>query len=1517
MFAHAVYLGDRNWNLKEASDILVTLSEELNIVIPANEANPAVYIDVPLDSILEVSFDNTLIPDSQLPIYGVEIRLDSGVTTNCILNAIGYVEHHMALAFSSDKDANTLKRLLIPTNFRADGSALRGRSGVSDASEQQILSEDELAAHGPALSNSQILIGTASLEDVMIPHGHAAGTIDPSMLERGHSSQRASTAHNEDSLIVGHRVAMAAEGIDVSQNDILVEQAIEGIDVSQNEDLSHEENQHGNTQAYLPDKASSNAPVQNARPPGNGKQKAIGNFDRELDIGPSSSLRRHKGHNAIENIPQLRAQPSENAVSYSKQIENRRGPKGQDGEHDDLFYASPKATNGRRRSPRSLARANTPKSLDLSLEPIVRRANAKSGPPVKLSKQLRNAEGVVESHTEQTADDGLTALTKNNAVDVGISANRKKIRVPAPVKIGNGLKGSAKPAKKTAQSKRKAVATEEPADTSLDSYEVPPSPKGADTIQIPGNKTQATSTRLKATRAPRNKQKKAKPMPTKAATAASSKQVAPQVRDELKNNAKANGSVQNSPNRPSSKKIDEEDDAIWDVDQAHGGKERHVTRRSRQPAKIAKKQGVRVSTFSKNKAQSQLQSDQAKVNKPPTAHDQDTVASLVKAKATPAALSQARPRRTAAIKANKKIQGLEESDDIVDEEEAEPALTRIKRHIPLTAAKSRKGQKVRNGDDDRETSSGKIPTAKPSTKDFIPDSVSPDSSDKERPNSVSDPKADSSPEKVNLPRDAAAGAIGAVADDKRDNLLKGNSTRAAETSRIPLHPELFDRSNQPDPIYAEQGAGLSEARVDLVPDSVPQLRGSISKTEPAPISSQRDGGVKQGHYDLDNMRSVGPGDQDEVENVVRCIDDGSLTLNSNLDDVEEKVAHPQAPTAPMAVRIRKNRTSPRPTGAAEKTLPEPTPTRRDPFMAKLNALIPPSKGTNAKVKSSEFTRDVNLESRGPNTSNSGGLGRSLQESKARALNTPGGVPSGEAEPFESSRRRLKSPMQMDGESSAIKSLKPAGQSISASGVEAKRKTEQIGDMSNKRVKLVSKERLKGASAKKTPAFDANKTPPPAVSNRPLVIGFSASGPRNQGTISTKKSKPPKDVENGAPDVAELRKHEVPNPAVSQVHADFASNQEALETSVEDIQPEVKVAAGVQREAPGSTRRKQAGHVNAAVIGEAQTQENGAEKRKLAPFPVDPAPGQHEQPSKRQKRNMETPPPAQKHHPRMFPDMSPALVHDRSQRISSQNTRVNENGSPMPFFIGSTIAEEQYSDDEDDGKDALAEARLAERFVLQEDDTILPEPILPLQPLVSAVSTTQPKARAYQSLSNNSKQIPSSPHASSAFATMPPHHLYHDGEIVNVETKQSILPAKPQDPFLGATQRPPNSFMDALRKSTEFAAKSLVSGAEAKRDLGGVVMCQNVNVGEDPDKTLVEPKSRKRYRKVHVSDSSSSSQSGSSTQVSQPYESSEEDSEAETEARWRKELEPHQENMLECLLTISHVSNDLTILLAGH
>lgn len=1532
MFAHAVIVGDQKWNLKEALDIVVTVSEELNIVIPVSDVNAAVYIDVPLGAIVEVSFDNALVLDSQQTTYGVVIRLDGGVTTNCILNANGYAEDHVALAFSSLKDANTLERLLLPTNVRSNESAPHSWSGATDKSNY-VPSDDGLTAPDPTLSDNQILRQRAFLEKTLTSYGNPMTTIKPSMLERIHPSQRASTEqgegsgnsppeYDEEPFIVDYSVEMATEGIDVAQkvSSSSVEQAIESINVSQRNGLKSGEGQDQDTQVFGPGRASSSAPIHYPGALGKGKQDPIGHLDWVPDIGPSNVLHFHTGLNPTEQETRSRVQPPQHAVSSVEHVINKRVAE----DEDDLYYASPKVAKGHRGSPRSLAKDYIPKPLERLLGSKVQRPSAKKDSPMKLSRQLRNADAVVEFYMELRADDGLPAVTEDDAIDVKPRENNWKSKETYPTKSRNGTKESTKSGKKT-QSRGKAIAPEEPLDTSLEDYYLPTTPRRAGSvIKTSDNKKNATGTRLKATRAQRSKPKKVKPIPKKAVTGALTIESAPKVNKRTKKDAELTNPGQGShSDRLSGKKIDDGDDAFWDVEQAQSERERENLRQPRQLARTAKKPDISIPKSGKAETQTQLHSDKAKPTKPPSARNRQPMTRLEKEKPAPAALSQLRPRRTAAIKANRKIQGLKESDEIEDDEEVIPALAPSKRVPPVTGAKTRKVQNVENGGDDQRISDGKVSRLKLSAKDLFPDSVSPYSSDKQRPDPVSNPKAEGSSENFNTVRNPPAEAHRAAPGDKSDRLQTKNSISATDTSVLPLRLGQGDHSTKPDAISGEQDAEISVVTVDSVPDNIPQLYDPVAETKPAPISLQQEKGAKQIHNAPDATPPAGPGHQDQGDHFEPCADERSFEIISNVDRAEKGVvARPQAPTAQMGVRIRERRTSPQFAESAENSPLKLTSTSRDPFVTKLNASNLKLKDTSIFVRSDDVSGNGHWERKGPKTSE---LERSSRESKAKALQTHGAVSSGKTRQVESARTRLTTAMQVDweGKSTPKRSSKPISEPISASRVESKRRAEDVGDTSNKRAKVVPKGRLEGVSAKRQPGFDAKKTPPPVVSNKPLVIGFSASGPRNQGTMSSKKSKPPNDVRSGTLDAAESRKHKVPNPALDNIAPDLASNQERLELTSEDKQPKIRIADVARKEAHASPKGKQAKHletVNAVIPGKERLQEKRAEKRKPAPSLDDPAPWEHEQHSKRQKRDIQTPPNAQMHHPKMIPDLNLALVQDRFRRPSSQSTRVNENGSPMPFFIArneSATAEEQHSD-EDDGKDALANARLEEKSMLQDDSPIPPEPFLRVPPLVSGTSTSRAKARAYPSLSNNSKQVPSSPHAASAFDAMPPHHLYHDGKIVNAETKQAIVPTDPQDPFLGATKNSPNAFLDALRCiSTEFAAGRLASGADDKRMAGGVVVRPNPGEDEDPDKTLVELAMRQRHRQVRVSDNSSMSTLDSSTPVSKPDESPKEDSEAETEARWRKGLEPHQGNMLDCLLSISHVSNYLIKLLAKH
>lgn len=980
-------------------------------------------------------------------------------------------------------------------------------------------------------------------------------------------------------------------------------------------------------------------------------------------------------------------------------------------------------------------------------------------------------------------------------------------------------------------------------------------------------------------------------MPTKLAATTSSKGPAKQSTKDLK---KKEPSV---PNRPTDK-TPGDDNALWEVDGAHSEEEPQTLGRPRQPAKAVKRQEVRAPKANETKVQTTSPTTRPGKGKP-----------------APTALSQPRTRRTAAIKANKRIQGLDESDEIVDDDEIVPTPKISNRHTASRAPKAPTSQKIRGSSYGQPTSGGRLSTQKPSF-DFIPDSFRAESSKEQPkkmhgPESVLDAKANIGPENVDLVKEAPAETLQYDPGDSIYNLTKANPITALEHSVASLHSDHCKHSSQPQTNPLEGDVEVNRAKVDLVPDSVPELEENINDTEPISARSHQD----HDRGDLGAEDLAGSRDQDHVGDLLPYIDNVSLQSRKDVNGVKGEVSAPRAPTAPMVVESRQRRTSPRLAEAAQRALPGSTTRRGDPFGAKLNALMPKSRDINVKTKTRIVSGDANVESKRPKTPDPAERGRSSRDPKARAVDKLGATSLEEAKQAEDTQRHLKTAILVkgEGEDSLFQTFKHTGELTSASGIKAKRKIEQSGDTSHKRVKLAPREQPEGVSTRRKPAYDAEKTPPPVVSNKPLVIGFSTTGPRNQGTISTKKPNPPKDVGTGAPSALKSRMHNTPNPTTNEVELGFASVRKAVKNPSEDIQNDLENAGGAQTEAlQGSPQPKQSEHiriVKAIATREANTQGYQAQKRKFAPFVDDPAPWEHDQFSKRQKRDIETPPTAHSLLPKMLPNPSPAIFHDRSQRLSSQNTRVNENGSPMPFLItrnDKVAADEQYLDD-DDGKDALAEARLEEQLMLQDDDPTLSEPVLPFRPHSSAVSISHPKTTVYKSLSNNSKQVPSSPHAPSAFGMMPPHHIYYDGEIVNAETKESIIPVKPQDPFLGAMQYPQNPFMNALRKSTELAAKHLVSGANVKRGLGGAVKPPSLNVGEDPDKTLVEPDPRKGHKQVHVSDSSPSSHSGSSTQASQHDESSDEERDTEIEARWRNELEPHQENMLECLLTISHVS----------
>ena len=1415
------------------------------------------------------------------------MQLIGEIASNCMINANGYVKNHVALAFASKKDANTLRRLLEPTTARTDRNPLQSQSEVVNVSEN-----DGPIASDSALIYDQSLMRTTFPASASIPHRDPVTSINPAMLYRSHTSDHAFADHQENSLDstveqdgnisnVRHCIEVAEE-IDVSESDGLVNKAIESIDVSQAYGLSREDTRYGSE-------------VHRAIVPMDRVQESSGGFDRTSDIGLSSLSRRHKGLKAFQNAPDIRAQPSkpsQQVILSVQPVENRHRSEAEDGGFDELYDASPRMNYGRRSSPRTVARDSAPSNAERTPGHTARQPNVATEPSTKPSRQLRNDNGVVEPHTDQCAGTGLATVTEDAAGDVKAKANSKKKKVPIPAKASTLVLNSKTPTKTMTKTAMKPIATAESANAGTDNYNIPPSPTRITfNVLDTGNKKNAVNAQPKPTKAPSKRQEQHKPVPAKAIPNTSSKGPVSRLKKAVKDKSEAkNPKQERAPKTQNGKTVayDDHDDTIWDVGLAYSDGKLQISPEKHQPPK-AEAKTIRTAKTKKGKDQSKVFSDKAKADKVTRTRTQASTARVVKAKPRPVALSQPRSRRTAAIKANQKIQGLVESDQIEDDEVIVPADTRSRQAAPSGITRVPRDQRIENGRDDRPSSSIELPNLDSPGKDFVLDKGSPKSSDKKKLDSVSATKTDSSPEKFDL-----VGYVATEAPSTNPSPPSTNpsppSTNPSPVKNIPqkesitrtlMIPPLSghgDHPKQQNVIIDEKDFEVVEAREKPVPVSAPRLQNPIAKTESAPTHPQRETQMNQGYDDRSQDQAV--------------IQSSKLRLER--DRVEGHVTPLHAPPAHMVVDIRQRSTVPKLAEAAQKSSPKSTGRRHDPFGTKLNALILEPKDRNSNIESDENARDVNVERKGLDTTK---IASSLTESKAKASEKP--------------QRYLKSLMQVDGKGndSRYLSSKPAVESMSASRVEIKRKGEQEEDTRPKRVKVAPREPLDRAlDVQESMENTTNKTPLPTTNNRPSVIGFSTSGPRNQGIILTQKTKPPQ--ESGI----EWGMHDTTSNTINQAEEGFASVRKTLQVSSEEVQNNPDSLSGAPTKARGSPRRGEAEHIRpleAVGFPISNTQGYQSQKRKIAPFLDEPAPWECEQIPKRPKRDVATPPSAETHHPKMLPDLSPAVAHDRSQRLSSQTTRVNENGSPMPFLINPSenIADEEQYADQDDGKEALAEAQLEDQFVLQDYDTVLQEPVLHGRPIVSAVSTSQPKTMTVQSIWSNSKQIPSSPHAASIFGTMPPHHIYHDGEIVNPETKESIIPIKPQDPFLGATRNPQNQFMEALRRSSELASKRLTSGANDRRRSGAVSVRQAPEFREDPDKTLVEPE-RRKLRQNYVSNSSSNSQSDTSTQVSQPDESSEEEKNGEADAKWRKALEPHQGNMLESLLAISHVSKSM-------
>ena len=257
-----------------------------------------------------------------------------------------------------------------------------------------------------------------------------------------------------------------------------------------------------------------------------------------------------------------------------------------------------------------------------------------------------------------------------------------------------------------------------------------------------------------------------------------------------------------------------------------------------------------------------------------------------------------------------------------------------------------------------------------------------------------------------------------------------------------------------------------------------------------------------------------------------------------------------------------------------------------------------------------------------------------------------------------------------------------------------------------------------------------------------------------------------------------------------------------------------------------------------------------------------------------------------------PDKSNAT--GRHGKPSSQSSRVNEHGSPMPFHHSRhtsliapmvTLALHDVSDD-----DPIA---------CPTDRNKELEPQLPLVPYHKIALISEPKVI----VASNTKHRPSSPNAPSSIVTdMAAHRVQPSGNFLEIQTNSVVVPTIPQDPFTGINKdRPYNHFTETLRKSNIMKSKETKQSRSEQREK------ENSSDGrkdEDPDKTVVGESLSGDDR-----ESSTASESGSSSNNSKsPGEADVEPSDdgSDPGSGWLRGLRPDHRDTLNALYEISHV-----------
>ena len=260
--------------------------------------------------------------------------------------------------------------------------------------------------------------------------------------------------------------------------------------------------------------------------------------------------------------------------------------------------------------------------------------------------------------------------------------------------------------------------------------------------------------------------------------------------------------------------------------------------------------------------------------------------------------------------------------------------------------------------------------------------------------------------------------------------------------------------------------------------------------------------------------------------------------------------------------------------------------------------------------------------------------------------------------------------------------------------------------------------------------------------------------------------------------------------------------------------------------------------------------------------------------------------------------------EQQRKASSQSSRVDAYGSPQPYHHSRTtsIAAPNIQPLPTSRQNVILDndSEIDDDVDLYEDDVPdTPKLHLPRK----NQTTTSPEAEPAITVPNNSKHRPSSPLAPSTMITdMTAHKEHPSGQFIDVRNADVVVPQKPQDPFAEAAHERPNSFMDLLRRSGDsHRDKGQTQRVNHRR------VSNNANNVEDPEKTLIG---------ASISDdeetSSTATETSSSSGGSPADDDPSDDGSGSGAHEWHDALKPHQSATLAVLIEISHVSRPLAM-----